>query len=127
MRYTPISSTCTRGQPCKSCNLMADISTINSTVDRRSHTVAGGDCSTRRVIYAAECTHCHLQYVGQTVNTLRTRINGHRSWMKKKKEENKRPDAFKRKYDGALAEHMKQYPNLTTSEDFKRSYKFHVG
>ena len=65
-------------------------------------------------------------YVGQTVNTLRTRINGHRSWMKKKKEEDKRPDAFKRKDDGALAEHLKQSHNLTKSEDFDKSYKFHV-
>ena len=76
--------------------------------------------SNSRVIYAAECTHCHLQYVGQTLNTLRTRINGHRSWMKKKKEEDKIPDAFKRKDDGALAEHLKQSHNLT------KSYKFHV-
>jgi len=126
MRCTPVSALRTQGQPCKSCDLMSETSTIKSTVTKRSHKVAGGDCATTGVIYAAECTHCKLQYVGQTVTTLRKRINGHRSWMKKKKKDDERPDAFKKKDDGALAEHLKQSHGLSTSDEFDRSYKFHV-
>ena len=126
MRCTPETAARKRGQPCKSCRLMSGVPTITSRVDKRTHTVAGGDCTTKRLIYAAEC-FCGFQYVGQTVNTLRTRINGHRAWMtKNKKDDEEDPDNFRRKDDGALAEHLKDCHKLATPDDFDNSYKFHI-
>ena len=126
MRCTPETAARKRGQPCKSCRLMSGVPTMTSRVDKRTHTVAGGDCTTKRLIYAAEC-FCGFQYVGQTVNTLRTRINGHRAWMtKNKKDDEGDPDNFRRKDDGALAEHLKDCHKLATPDDFDNSYKFHI-
>ena len=41
----------------------------------------GGDCKSRDIVYAAQCTLCprNNTYVGKTSNTLAKRINGHRS------------------------------------------------
>jgi hypothetical protein len=36
------------------------------------------DCSTKNVIYGIECTLCRLLYVGETHQTLRSRMNQHR-------------------------------------------------
>jgi hypothetical protein len=36
------------------------------------------DCSTKNVIYGIECTLCGLLYVGETRQTLRSRMNQHR-------------------------------------------------
>ena len=68
-------------------------------------------------------------YVGQTVNDPRTRCASHRSWMKKRKkkeEDENEPERFRRKDEGALAEHLKVVHGLTTVEDFNRSYKFTI-
>jgi len=68
-----------------------------------------------------------FQYVGQTVTPLRTRINGHRAWMsKKKKDDEGDPDGFRRKDEGALAEDLKKDHELSTPDEFDRSYKFHI-
>jgi len=126
IRCTPEEGPRKRGQPCKSCKLMSGSPTITSRVDKKTHKVPGGDCSTKGVIYAAEC-FCKFQYVGQTVTPLRTRINGHRAWMsKKKKDDEGDPDGFRRKDEGALAEHLKKDHELSTPDEFDRSYKFHI-
>ena len=126
IRCTPENGPRKRGQPCKSCKHMSGSPTITSKVDKRTHKVPGGDCSTKGVIYAAECL-CKFQYVGQAVTPLRTRINGHRAWMlKKKKDEEGDSDNFRRKDEGALAEHLKKDHKLLTPDDFDRSYKFHI-
>jgi hypothetical protein len=36
------------------------------------------DCSTNNVIYGIECTLCGLLYVGETPQTLRSRMSQHR-------------------------------------------------
>jgi hypothetical protein len=36
------------------------------------------DCSTKNVIYGIECTLCGLLYVGETRQTLRSRMSQHR-------------------------------------------------
>jgi hypothetical protein len=36
------------------------------------------DCSTKNVIYGTECTLCGLLYVGETRQTLRSRMSQHR-------------------------------------------------
>ena len=37
------------------------------------------DCSTSNCIYLLTCMNCHMQYVGETEQTLRGRFTGHRS------------------------------------------------
>ena len=44
------------------------------------------DCGSENIIYLITCTKCGIQYVGETVNTLRFRMNAHRQSIKDKKE-----------------------------------------
>ena len=46
--------------------------------------------------------------------------------LKKKKDEEGDPDSFRRKDEGALAEHLKKDHKLLTPDDFDSSYKFHI-
>ena len=127
MRCTPKVSLPKPGRKCEGCELMSESNSIKSNVSGQTYLVDGGDCKTKRVIYAAECCKCNMQYVGQTVTPLRTRISGHRSWMKKKKDDKgKDPDALIRKDEGALAEHLKVAHKFTTAEDFNKAYKFSI-
>ena len=40
-------------------------------------------CGSTNVIYGIDCVHCGLVYVSETVRSLRSRMNGNRSAMKK--------------------------------------------
>ena len=40
-------------------------------------------CGSTKVIYGIHCVHCGLVYVGETGRSLRSRMNGHRSAIKK--------------------------------------------
>ena len=108
---------------------MSGLSSIKSKVDGKVHVVDGGNCKTKRIVYCGDCVLCGMQYVGQTVNDPRTRCASHRSWMKKRKkkeEDEDEPERFRRKDEGALAEHLKVVHGLATVEDFNRSYKFTI-
>ena len=100
--------------------------TITSRVDQQVHSTPEGNCKTKGVIYAAECTKCAKQYVGQTTTELRVRISGHRSWMEKKREDKDESRSFERKDEGALADHLKQCQNLVTGNDFNKGYSFTI-
>jgi len=41
-------------------------------------------CSSSNIIYLITCNRCKLQYVGETLQTLKKRMNGHRSGIKSK-------------------------------------------
>ena len=45
---------------------------------------------------------------------------------KKKEEDEDEPEKFRRKDEGAVAEHLKVVHGLATVEDFNRSYKFTI-
>ena len=78
---------------------------------------------TKRIVYCGDYELCGMQYVGQTV------CASHRSQIKKrkKKEDNEdKPERFRRKDEGVLAEHLKVVHSLTIVEDFDRSYKFTI-
>ena len=47
------------------------------------------DCSTSNCIYLITCSRCGLQYVGETVQSLRDRFSGHRAGMKNPFSDNK--------------------------------------
>jgi hypothetical protein len=51
------------------------------------------DCGSENIIYLISCKRCALQYVGETVNSLRLRMNGHR-------------DAIRKNADTLLASHF---------------------
>ena len=40
-------------------------------------------CGSSNIIYGIHCIHCGLVYVGETGRSLRSRMNGHRSAIKK--------------------------------------------
>src|SRR5580704_10857751 len=44
------------------------------------------DCGSENIIYLITCTRCSIQYVGETVNELRFRMNAHRQSIRDHKE-----------------------------------------
>ena len=67
---------------CKTCSIFNENHTFISTVTgRKYHTSIGEDvtCSSTNLVYLLQCNYCKLQYVGQTCQTLRERMGGHRS------------------------------------------------
>ena len=67
---------------CKTCSIFNENHTFNSTVTgRKYHLNIGEDvtCSSTNLVYLLQCNFCKLQYVGQTCQTLRERMGGHRS------------------------------------------------
>ena len=54
-----------------SCNCLYVIDSTHKSFDPL-------DCSTKNVIYGIECTLCGLLYVGETRQTLRSRMSQHR-------------------------------------------------
>ena len=67
---------------CKCCQHLQEKSKFN--INGKPHnTEYGGMCSSKNLIYAMECTKCCVWYIGETGDTLRGRLNGHRSMTKK--------------------------------------------
>lgn len=100
--------------------------TITSRADKKVHNTPEGNCKTKGLVYAAECTKCAKQYVAQTTTELRVRISGHRSWMEKNREEEDQSRSFDRKDEGALADHLKQCQHLENGNDINKGYKFTI-
>ena len=90
--------------------------------------------------------HHVLQYVGQTTDNLRSRMNGHRSLMHKGKEKDKEEekdkdkdngkdkekestiseDRFVHLDEGTLADHAISKHDAETSQDFNALYKVSI-
>ena len=66
-----------RGAKCQCCTIVSGHCSVESNGVKVD--CAGGNCKTKCLIYSATCQHCDKVYVGKTVNTLRERVNGHRS------------------------------------------------
>ena len=132
IRCTPVtgdSERRKRGRPCASCDMMSSTDKITSNINGKSFRVPNGNCQTRSLIYMAQCSLCKVQYVGQTTTPLRERISGHRSWMKKKKDNNDVVDQegkFKREDEAVCAEHIKNSHGCQTTSEFNSVYKFTV-
>ena len=47
--------------------------------DGRIREIKTNNCSTENIIYLISCTKCDREYVGETMNTLRSRMNQHKS------------------------------------------------
>lgn len=64
---------------CQTCNMIAECSNLTSTKTKNTYSISGHlDCSSSNLVYVMQCFFCKVQYVGETQNTLRTRMNGHR-------------------------------------------------
>ena len=73
---------CHSNHNCKLCLKFNPVKTFLSSSTNRSYNVVVPsnisliDCSTSNCIYLLTCMNCHLQYVGETEQTLRKRFNG---------------------------------------------------
>jgi hypothetical protein len=68
---------------CKTCNVLTNCSNFKSSAYNTVFPLRNNfTCTTRNIIYVITCTKCFIQYVGETNNSARERISGHRSCIK---------------------------------------------
>lgn len=71
---------------CKCCRMIATKAGFQSSVTGRYYKNNFGDssfnCNTKDVVYLITCAHCNVQYVGETKQVVRGRMNQHRSGVK---------------------------------------------
>ena len=64
---------------CSTCNIIVTHSNFESTAYNKIFSLTENlDCSSDNVIYLITCSKCNIQYVGETGNPLRVRMNAHR-------------------------------------------------
>ena len=70
---------------CKTCMHMSQGSTFTSNVTKKMAISSNPsmDCSKHNVIYLISCKRCGIQYVGETSQKLRCRLNNHRNRLRK--------------------------------------------
>jgi hypothetical protein len=65
---------------CTTCTYMDPQTHFRSTRTSKRYKIRGHqDCESSNVIYLITCERCGIQYVGETRNQLKTRINNHRA------------------------------------------------
>ena len=62
---------------CRTCAHFIDFTPIQGTHD--ANAANNNNCGTENVVYLISCSICPVKYVGETGNTLRTRVNQHRT------------------------------------------------
>ena len=71
---------------CKTCVHMSQGNTFMSNVTQKCYKVINHSgsltCGTDNLIYLISCKRCGIQYVGETGQTLRKRLNNHRNRLK---------------------------------------------
>ena len=62
---------------CQTCKLVSNASVLHhrNNIFRTS----GGNCNSFNLVYCFKCKICDILYVGKTVDSLKNRVNGHRS------------------------------------------------
>ena len=71
--HEPRCATCTK-------SLMTPCSNFTGTSTGKTFAISSKlDCSSVNVVYLMQCKFCKIQYVGETQNTFRSRMNRHRS------------------------------------------------
>ena len=72
---------------CKTCKHLREGDKFTSNVTGKTYSVQSRNqvmtCETKNVIYVISCCRCGIQYVGETSQMLRQRMNNHRSRLKK--------------------------------------------
>ena len=71
-------NTCNRSLKCRYCPILNYTGTlVSKTNGRNFQCMKKVNCQSSNLIYVITCTHCGIQYVGQTKNRLLTRFQGH--------------------------------------------------
>ena len=79
--------TCQRPNTCKHCPRLDKSGKIQSHSRHRSFkTVFNACCKSSNLIYCLTCEVCGIQYVGQTITPIMTRVNNHMSTIRTKKD-----------------------------------------
>ena len=72
---------------CKTCKHISQGSTFTSNVTKRSYEVLSPNtsmnCVSENIVYLIKCKKCGVEYVGETSQKLRNRLNNHRSSLKR--------------------------------------------
>ena len=71
---------------CHTCNIFINDQSFKSNLTGKEYKTISYDrlsCGSTNVIYGIHCVHCGLVYVGETRRSLGSRMNGHRSAIKK--------------------------------------------
>ena len=71
---------------CHTCNIFINDQSFKSNLTGKEYKTISYDrlsCGSTNAIYGIHCVHCGLVYVGETGRSLRSRMNGHRSAIKK--------------------------------------------
>ena len=80
----------------------------------------GGKCRSKCLIYLAMCNHCLKFYIGKTIQELRCKISGHRSFTKSFNRNEEVSD------ENCLAAHLTSMHGVIDSKGFNSSYKFSI-
>ena len=65
---------------CKTCSIFDQSTTCKSSYTGREYSLGPNlHCGVENVVYLVTCKKCKIQYVGETENSLRQRLCGHRS------------------------------------------------
>ena len=79
-------------KPCNehTCNICPYIDPKSTTQSSNNSSIAisiscEATCSTRNVVYCITCSHCKVQYIGETGRTLRARIGEHIGYIRSNK------------------------------------------
>ena len=68
---------------CKTCSIFDQSTTCKSSYTGREYSLGPNlHCGVENVVYLVTCKKCKIQYVGETENSLRQRMCGHRSCIK---------------------------------------------
>ena len=73
---------------CHTCNIFINDQSFKTNLTGKEYNTISYDrlsCGSTIVIYGIHCVHCGLVYVGETGRSLRSRMNGHRSAIKKRR------------------------------------------
>ena len=106
---------------CHTCNIITDNTFFKSTTYNKSFTIkADCNCSTNDVIYLITCKLCHMQYVGESGQNLRDRMNNHKSTIRTNNK--KSPIAIHFNSPNHTIDHLSVTPIevLTTNNSFHR-------
>ena len=71
---------------CQTCNQFISNQSFKSNLTGKEYKTTTYDklsCGSSNIIYGIHCIHCGLVYVGETGRSLRSRMNGHRSAIKR--------------------------------------------
>ena len=104
------SSPCKSNRRSKLCPSMSNTNSVTNHLTNKTSYTAGGKCSTKYTIYAAECAKNNLLYIGQSSQKLNNRFNGHRSDVRVK------PKVFK------LTQHFSQSKNCKIDNDLECTF-----